>query len=249
MSRFSRKLGKISSWNLKCCDAAGRQTQMRIHLYTICWNESRLLPYFLRHYQQFCESIIVYDNGSDDGSKELIESHPLCELRHIDSHGEMREEILLEVKGQKWKGSRGLADWVICCDVDEILYHPRLLQFLKECGDAGVTIPVPTGFQMIVDHFPEYPGQIYDEVHAGLPDECYSKRVIFNPGTIREINYSAGCHTAEPEGDVHERSDAALKLLHFRFLGLDYLVSRFTALRRRQSQFDREHGLPWTLES
>jgi hypothetical protein len=43
-----------------------------------------MLPYYLRHYERFCEQIVVYDNASDDGSQEIVVSHPLCDLRHID---------------------------------------------------------------------------------------------------------------------------------------------------------------------
>ena len=64
---------------------------MKIHLYTMCWNERRMLPFFLRHYEQFCERMIVYDNGSDDGSQAIIKAHRLCELREINTHGELDE--------------------------------------------------------------------------------------------------------------------------------------------------------------
>jgi hypothetical protein len=215
---------------------------MTIHLYTVCWNEIRILPYFLRYYEQFCDAIIIYDNGSDDGSMELIASHPLCKLRHVDSNGEFDEGTMLRVKGQEWKQSRGVADWVISCDIDEILHHPELPQFLEECRGAGVTVPVPSGFQMVSRRFPAHNGQISDVVSAGFRDSFFDKRIIFNPAAIREINYSPGCHWARPDGDVRERIDPALKLLHFKYLGLEYLTARYAALDRRRSQFNRQHG-------
>src|SRR6266446_6140390 len=116
---------------------------MNIHLYTICWNERRVLPYFLRHYEQFCERIVVYDNGSDDGSTAIVRAHPQCESRPIDTGGTLCEQTLLYVKGETWKESRHKADWVIACDVDEILYHPGLSAFLEDCRAAGITLPVP----------------------------------------------------------------------------------------------------------
>jgi glycosyltransferase involved in cell wall biosynthesis len=218
------------------------ELDMTIHLYTVCWNERRLLPYFLRHYERICNAIIIYDNESDDGSTDLIAAHSLCELRHLDTNGELHEENLLRVKGHEWKASRGRADWVICCDIDELLYHPRLLAFLDECRDADVTIPIPSGYQMVSDMFPVCDGQIYGEVRSGFPANNYDKRIVFNPDAIREINYSPGCHSAAPEGAIIERADPALKLLHFKFLGLDYLSERYAELDRRLSRSNRERG-------
>lgn len=201
-----------------------------------------MLPYFLRHYGQFCESIVVYDNGSDDGSQEIVAAHPLCQLRQIESGDEYHEGTLLEVKGQRWKESRGQADWVICCDIDEFLFHPCLLGFLEECQREGVTMLLPTGWQMVSLQFPKTVRQIYDEVQTGYPDISYSKPVIFRPDAIQEINYAPGCHTASPVGTVKERSDAMLKLLHFRFLEFDYVVSRYAEMSRRSSQYNRLRG-------
>lgn len=48
----------------------------RIHVYTICWNEERFLPYFLRHYGAFAEEITVFDNGSDDNSVAIARAFP-----------------------------------------------------------------------------------------------------------------------------------------------------------------------------
>ena len=59
-----------------------------------------MLPYFLRHYERFCKTIVVYDNGSDDRSREIVSVHPLCDLRYVDSGEEDDERVLLKVKGE-----------------------------------------------------------------------------------------------------------------------------------------------------
>ena len=30
---------------------------MKIWAYAICWNEEKILPYYLRHYEKFCDKI------------------------------------------------------------------------------------------------------------------------------------------------------------------------------------------------
>lgn len=215
---------------------------MRIHLYTICWNEIQLLPYFLRHYQEICDKIFVYDNGSDDGTQDLVAEHPLCELRHIDSQGQYHEGALLKVKGQFWKESRRTADWVICCDIDELLFHPHLLTYLRECQERGVTIPTPAGWQLLNSRFPTGGDQIYSEIKTGFPDPFYAKRIIFNPSAIDEMNYTPGCHSAAPVGNVIEHADPLLKLLHCKYLGLEYVTQRNALLAARLSEFNRARG-------
>lgn len=215
---------------------------MEIRAYTICWNESSMMPYFLRHYEQFCSKIVVYDNGSTDATKEVVLSHPRCELRALDTQGKCPQSALLSVKDEAWKECRSQAQWVICCDVDEFLFHPRLLEYLRACATAGVTIPAPQGWQMTAERFPTIDGQIYEEVRSGFLDEWYSKYVIFDPTRIAAINYEAGCHTARPTGNVRIDRSPELKLLHFKYLGLEYIVERYAALASRTSSEDIQRG-------
>jgi hypothetical protein len=217
---------------------------MIIHLYTICWNEAPLLPFFFRHYERFCDRIIVYDNGSDDGGQDIVKTHPRAELRTIDSAGQLTQETLLAVKGEAWKGSRGHADWVIACDVDEFLYHPDLIAYLFQCRDRGVTLPIPTGFQMLSESFPTPAAgqQLPGEVTAGFYDPHFSKCVVFDPSAIDEIGYTPGCHIAHPTGRVSSEQNQALKLLHYKLLGIDYVAARHAALAARQAPRDRATG-------
>ena len=38
---------------------------MRIHVYTVSWNEEKIMPHFLRFYGAVADRIVVYDNGMD----------------------------------------------------------------------------------------------------------------------------------------------------------------------------------------
>ena len=222
-----------------------RNRTVIIHLYTIMWNEAPLLPYFLKHYGRFCDRMFIYDNGSDDGSQAIAKQHPRVELRTIDSGGQLTQETLLAVKDQEWKQSRGRADWVICCDIDELLWHRDLTGFLFACRDRGISIPVPAGIQMVADDFPAGDGQLYDQVVRGFFDPLFRKYALFDARDIEEIGYTAGCHVANPRGRVKLLNDPAFKLLHFKFLGLPFLTERYAALYGRQSESDRRDGQSW----
>jgi glycosyltransferase involved in cell wall biosynthesis len=43
---------------------------MRVRVYTICWNESRVIDRFLRHYEAIAEHIVFCDEDSTDGTRE-----------------------------------------------------------------------------------------------------------------------------------------------------------------------------------
>jgi hypothetical protein len=43
---------------------------MRVRVCTISWNESRVIDYFLRHYESIAEHIVFYHEDSTDGTTE-----------------------------------------------------------------------------------------------------------------------------------------------------------------------------------
>jgi glycosyltransferase involved in cell wall biosynthesis len=54
---------------------------MVIHLYTFGWNEMRMLPFFIRHYEPFVDKIVFYDDGSTDGTLDLLAAKQNVEIR------------------------------------------------------------------------------------------------------------------------------------------------------------------------
>jgi UDP:flavonoid glycosyltransferase YjiC (YdhE family)/glycosyltransferase involved in cell wall biosynthesis len=217
--------------------------RMKIHVYTVCWNEEDLLPFYFKHYERFVDKVIVYDNMSSDKTPELLESHPLCERRTYDSGGEVRDDFLLKLKNNAWKESRGKADWVIVCDVDEFIFHPDLVAYLSSCKERGVTIPQPTGFNMVSDQWPEPDKQIWEQIRDGRPDLFFSKKAVFDPNEIKEINYRPGAHTCFPAGRVKEERDPNFKLLHYKYIGgVEWFRKRRTRFAKRLSQLNKRFG-------
>ena len=213
----------------------------RIHAFALCWNEERFLPYFLRHYSRFCERITIWDNESTDRSAEIASSVPGVSIVPLSTGGEVRDDVWVDFKNTCWQKSRD-ADWVMVVDVDEIVYHRHLTDYLADCTSRGVTLPWTTGYEMVAKCFPTSSGQIYEEVVEGVRDDWYSKPAVFDPQAIDEINYVPGAHSCQPTGRVVEERSPDLKLLHYRFLGLDYVVDRFEGRRRRQSAINTEKG-------
>ncbi len=91
---------------------------MHIDLYATCWNEERMIPFFLRHYEPLVDRIVIFDDGSNDHSLELLRASRKVELRRLPS-GLSSILMHMEEMNRCWKESRGRADWVIIADPDE----------------------------------------------------------------------------------------------------------------------------------
>jgi glycosyltransferase involved in cell wall biosynthesis len=217
----------------------------RIDLYATCWNEERMIPFFLRHYEPLVDRIVIFDDGSTDRSLQLLAASAKVDLRRL-KQGESFMLTQIEEMNHCWKESRRRAGWVIICDIDEQIYHHRHLRdHLETCTHNGVTILNPVGVEMVSAHFPT-PGAVLTEtIRSGVRSFPLDKLAVFDPNAVEEINYRAGRHVASPTGRIVFSPKREVKLLHYKYLGLDYLTSRSEDLRSRKTAFDRERG--WGL--
>lgn len=130
------------------------------------------------------------------------------------------------LKNSMWIGSK--ADWVIVCDIDELVYHPDMRDFLAAKCDW--TVLQPFGWNMWSAKFPSTSKQLWQEVQFGFRDYLFDKLTVFNPQAVKTINYTPGGHTACPVGDVRLYRNPQLKILHCKHLGWEYLTKRYKLL-------------------
>jgi glycosyltransferase involved in cell wall biosynthesis len=204
---------------------------MIVHVYSLCWNEARMIPYYLRHYEPVADRLFVFDDSSSDDSLNLLAASPKTEIGRFDKGTVSMVDSARKFHNDIWKKSRGTADWVVICAIDEHLYHPALPDYLRRCRDAGVTVIPATGWEMVTDRFPAFDGRLCDGIARGTRSAAMDKLCIFNPNAIDEINYKPGRHEAKPKGRLVYPRRAELNLLHFKQLGLDYVVTRSAELR------------------
>jgi hypothetical protein len=216
-----------------------------IHVYAVCKNEIEFLPFFIQYYKDIADKIVIYDNESTDGSREFIEKMPNCEVRTFKTNNELRDDILMLIKNSVWKESKGVADWVIVSDLDELIYHKRLTRKLSQFKAEGITIPNVEGFNMISDIYPKQGIDITLQVRRGAASKAFSKSIIFDPNKIEEINYGAGAHFMDPVGQIC--FGGYLKLLHYKYLGSkERLQSRWTAMGDSLSKVNIDNK--WAIE-
>lgn len=196
---------------------------------------------------------MLYDDGSTDGSLELLSSYANVAIQPFANDGNSFVLSSQKFANQAWKKSRGKADWVIICNIDEHLYHPNLLGYLKHCHSQDITVIPTQGYQMISETFPTTEGRLCDVIIRGMPWKQMDKLAIFNPNAIEEINYAVGRHAASPEGQVIYPKTTSVKLLHYKYLGLDYLLERHaelkTGLKAQDIKMRWGHKYLWDRET
>ncbi len=215
---------------------------MSIHLYAACWNEERIIPFFLEHYEPLVDRIIIYDDDSTDRSVELLRSSPKVEVRPLPRDAESYLDAHLTLFETCWHESRGRADWVCLVDLDEFLFHPEWDHYLAAQRNARVTIIQALGYDMVSEKFPPAGTALAADLTQGPRDLHLDKTVLFAPDAIEQVNHSVGRHRCAPVGRLVPPPRYSLQLRHYKALGLDYLLARTHALAGRLTGDDRVRG-------
>ncbi len=215
----------------------------RIHLYCLCWNDARMLPWFFQHYDELVDEYFIFDNGSTDESIPLLEKHGRVHLAHFDVTGDSFVDEERRLGDTIWQGSD--ADWVIVTDIDEHVYHPCLRDYLRTCTEQNITAIRSIGYEMVSDHFPRQRRPLVELVTTGMRSGGHDRLCVFNPTALTATNYGPGRHKAKPEGRVIWPARPEVLLLHFKQLGRNYPVIRSAELRRglRPRDLERRWGV------
>jgi glycosyltransferase involved in cell wall biosynthesis len=214
-----------------------------VHAFFLCYNEANILPHLLKYYLSFCEKVTILDNNSTDNSVEIINSFPNTDIIPWESNEELNDGLYIKLKNHVWKSSTGIADYVIVGDADEFLYHENMVNFLIKSKKDGITLFKPQGYHMVADE--NFNLNIDDElfklVNKGVRTEVLDKIMMFDCNKISNINYSIGCHMANPIGEIKTNTND-LKMLHYKFLGLEDHKYKQKIRGSRLSEFNRQHG-------
>jgi glycosyltransferase involved in cell wall biosynthesis len=197
---------------------------MKVYVFSIVWNEEYMLPYFLRHYGTFADKIFIIDDHSTDKTAKIARAHPKVQWLKFP-YDRMQDDA---DRSQCFADfamhyGHGEADYVMCVDADEFLYHKDMLGELKKHKARGDKALKTIGYQMMSQAEPRLHGQIYDECQTGDRSKGYDKPVIFEPALA--VKFSHGQHDIQIARGLRPiQSD--IKLLHFRYLSRESYVAR-----------------------
>lgn len=206
---------------------------VKVHVFSICWNEEALLQYFFDFYKSRFQNIrfTIYDNVSTDRSIEIIKKNNAAIIEY-NTNGSLRDDVFIEIKNNCWKNSD--AEWVIVCDIDEWIDITE-----KDLISNNFTIVKPNGYNIfkIFSHN-------YNEILCGKRELNFDKCVLFNKNKISEINFDYGCHQSNPVGEV-VFSEKIFKLYHFKYFSLEYILKRYEIFSSRLSQINKDNK--WSM--
>lgn len=219
----------------------------KINIYTLCFNEMDILP-FVKQYWDYLISlgvelkVVVFDNGSTDGSIEFLQNIPYVEIRPFKTEG-MNDAIHMYIKNTCWKEAVGNVDWVIVSDMDEIIYPKSLSVFDKaDENDAAI---IETGWYTLVeDKKPSFnPNKLLHQITTKWNKHpSYGKYLIFNPNKVKEINFSPGAHTIRPIGNGKiYKSDDTYAFHTNKGFGIQYKIDKYRYLNNRLSETNKSH--------
>lgn len=207
---------------------------MNITVHTLAYNEDLLMQFMIDHWRSRFPNchIVIYDNNSTDNTVPIAKQND-CEVREYNPNNNLDDGLHAQIKSNCWKNAQ--TDWVVVCDLDEMLdITPEELEYEESLGTTIFKAEAWT----IVNKVDNYD---FESMTHGIRDGGYDKNVLFNKKHISEMNYSVGCHSANPVGTV-KFSSRPYTLHHFRDVNVERAISRAKATAARLSSANRQHG-------
>jgi glycosyltransferase involved in cell wall biosynthesis len=207
----------------------------------MAYNEEIFLQYMIDHYRgRFPDChIVIYDNCSTDNTAKIAKSNS-CEVVEYNTNGQVNDDLLRNLKNTCWKQAK--TDWVIVCDVDELLDID--CSQLKYEESVNTTIIDSEGWNMVNME------DNYDlaNIKHGIAESNYNKKCLFNRKMISDINYVHGAHRCFPDGII-QYNEKPYKLLHYKYVNPEYSVQRLKWTEQRLSDINRKNkwGVQYTI--
>lgn len=214
---------------------------MNITIYTITYNEEKMLPFFLDHYSKFASRIVIYDNESTDNTVKIANKHPLVkDVYSVKTGDSLDDSMYVKIKNSCWKDDT--SDYVMLVDTDELIYHED--DIVKYLENDNHSVHRCNGYNMISENFPKEGESITDQIKQGVFDRFYSKPVIFNPNIIKKSDFELGIHNGRFYDETCEcyPKESELKMLHYKNLGFKYREDRHKMFAKRMSEFNLRTG-------
>jgi glycosyltransferase involved in cell wall biosynthesis len=214
---------------------------MKIGVVTLTHNEQDMLPWFLRHYENIADEIVIFDNASTDLTLSIAANNQKVTILHYNTGGLLDDGKHREIKNTYYK-TRPDWDVSIIVDIDEFVYSYGLSvrEYLEQCAKEYVNIPCLEGWDMVGSGFPDIAKvseQLYEIANRGVQCSTYSKYAVIFKGI--EVNYGAGAHPHDTKffGDNIKFSNTAhLKLLHYKFLDINKATAKIIHTKTHLSE-------------
>lgn len=229
---------------------------MKVSAHILAYCEQKIIPYSVRHYRSFCQSVTVHDLGSQDRTREVAIKEGAA-IRQWNCENKTNDPLNSAIKNSCWLNDD--SDWCICADADELIYLPGGVEAtLNEYEKQRLAIIKPHGWEMTSEKFPTTKGQIYEEVKWGARDDhWYAKPIIFSKRRVAKTEIGMGAH--EVSVTLHDGSRIHVPqgtpptsppcwLLHMHHLGsIDEIGAGYEGIINRHGEMNKKMG--WGIQA
>ena len=198
----------------------------KLHVYTTVWNEAYMIKYFLRYYETVADRIFILDDGSDDGTQDIVKACSKATLLPYPFKSGFNEYDKTKCLGTEYKKHSQDAEWVIVGDIDEFIYHPHLRDLLDLKRSQGYRALKATGYFFASKETPNTEGQLFDAmpyiVRLKNTPTSYDREVLFDPKL--DVEFRAGCHPPTKFSDGVRAMRCGLSLYHCCYLSKQWII-------------------------
>ena len=168
---------------------------MSIDVHVVVYNDLWMMRHFLRYYGPLADRIVVWDDRSDDGTREFVAQHPKVVLRDYPFPPGLDEAYLVAAYEQAYRESRGAAEWVILPDPDHFFVPcdgSDLRSHLDALRAEGVRAVKAIGVLCGSEEEPDTDGPLWEAMPCRRSHVQYSQILIFDPRL--EVEFGWGRH-------------------------------------------------------
>lgn len=212
-----------------------------------------ILPFIRKYWERISADVIVYDNGSTDGSLEYLSSIPYVTIRHFDSDGH-NDIIHKNVKEQAYLEYKNDYDIIIITDMDEVFFFDDFKAVSEAFIDGGYNILMTPIISLCEDFKPPYSEDKYlhqlchkfyrQRMNHMKGFDDFSKLSIFNTKVTDRVNMSVGQHYVKTSPDMKIMlSNNGFNLHVDKGFGLDYKYKVRQRMYANLSDTNKRYGM------
>tara|TARA_R100001509_G_C4821443_1_gene199972 strand:- start:57 stop:824 length:768 start_codon:yes stop_codon:yes gene_type:complete len=228
---------------------------MKVLVTTLVRNEERIIPYFIHHYSDIADKIVLVDHESNDATVELAQERASSlnvdlDVYTLQNNG-YDEVMLKNVKEGVYRKYREDFDVIIVVDADEFLHHPdgTRANIDRIFHENKQFVVKPKGYQMVSKKLPEYSGvKLTELIDEGVFSEGFSKKCCFTSDLNLSIAY--GMHISEHFDSCNNKvaplEGTGFMMLHYKYVELQHRIDSITKTRENLSDVGKQmllHGI------